>query len=232
MRKSHFATIFLMLAVALLQSRGVAAPMVTPPLAPGNFNINSLPQYLNKKAITVTWSVSTNASSYVVSIDQTSTSCTSPIKVYNKIKATKLNLSVLSDGSYFICVSAVDNVGKSYPAGNSGLQVMIDTVAPKVSISPTTKAFKAEAIQATATDTSPLTYEWNQTSGPGVVTFSVSDSLSTTVSATVSGSYTLKLIVRDAAGNQASASTKFVWNTLPPRLKLASTISAKEPNPL
>lgn len=69
---------------------------------------------------------------------------------------------------------------------------------------------------ATATDDAAMTYRWEKTSGTGTVTFSAATSLTTDVSASSSGVYTIRFTATDASGNATSDTFSLNWDATPP----------------
>ncbi|MHB8092066.1 MAG: putative Ig domain-containing protein, partial [Syntrophales bacterium] len=69
---------------------------------------------------------------------------------------------------------------------------------------------------ATATDASSMTYSWSKQAGPGDVTFATATGLSSTITASLEGTYTIRFTATDAAGNSAFSDMTLVWDTTPP----------------
>ncbi|EKE20317.1 MAG: hypothetical protein ACD_8C00021G0002 [uncultured bacterium] len=61
-----------------------------------------------------------------------------------------------------------------------------------------------------------LTYEWTKQSGPGAITFGSSTSATTTVSATVDGTYVLRLTATDGSDGTAYDDMTLIWDSAPP----------------
>jgi large repetitive protein len=79
---------------------------------------------------------------------------------------------------------------------------------------------------ATVDDDSPIaSYLWTLESGPSVATIASADSLVATVSnATVDGSYSLRLVATDAAGNSASDTVVLLRDTVLPAVDAGSDL--------
>lgn len=75
---------------------------------------------------------------------------------------------------------------------------------------------------ATATDTSNMTYAWSKQAGPGTVTFETANALSTTISASIDGTYTIRFTATDAAGNSSFSDMTLVWDTAAPTMAIGS----------
>jgi hypothetical protein len=61
-----------------------------------------------------------------------------------------------------------------------------------------------------------MTYAWSQQAGPGTVTFGTATGLSTTITASIEGTYTIRFTATDAAGNSSYSDMTLVWDTTPP----------------
>ena len=101
-------------------------------------------------------------------------------------------------------------------ASNTAHTFIVDTKAPTVDAGAdkTTKALFTQT--GTATDASTMTYSWTKVSGPGTITFGTATSLSTTITASVEGTYVIQLAATDAAGNVASDTMTLIWDQTAP----------------
>jgi hypothetical protein len=96
-----------------------------PPIPqPGSFSINPIGNTLNTTPI-VTWGVSANATSYDMKVSSSGADCATPEQSFGAIAATSKQLTTLSEGIYYICVTAKN--GKNKDATNSGLSFAIET---------------------------------------------------------------------------------------------------------
>lgn len=72
---------------------------------------------------------------------------------------------------------------------------------------------------ATVSEESILnTVLWEKVSGPGIITFGSSDSLSTTISASEEGEYIIQITVTDINNNQSIDSFNLTWDTTGPNI--------------
>ena len=143
---------------------------------------------------------------YTVAAGQNSADLT-----YSSTSALTLNGGTIRD-------AAGNNAINTLPATtvfSNAHAIVIDTAAPSVDAGPD-KATNAVFTQTgIVTDPSPssggLTYSWTNVSGPGTITFGTPTAISTTVTASTSGTYVLQLTAADAAGNNALDTMTLVW---------------------
>ena len=95
--------------------------------APGAFNITGPLGTIANDAPTVTWTASSNATSYQV-IVATDAACTNIVDGIDTAQ-TSFTTQSLSDGAYFTCVFASNAVGQT-AATNNGLGFQVDTAPP------------------------------------------------------------------------------------------------------
>ena len=109
-----------------------------------------------------------------------------------------------------------DNAGNTSAPYTSVSVVKVDTVAPTVSAgSNQTKSAIFTQIATVSDLTSGIktsSYQWSKVSGPGTVTFGSATALSTTISASTSGTYVIQFSVSDNAGNVNTATFTLTWN--------------------
>lgn len=123
------------------------------------------------------------------------------------------------------------NTGTTVTATNDLSSVFFDEVAPTVDAG-TDKEVNALVNQlATTSDPAPAsgiaTYLWqNMTLSVGTITFGTNTAEDTTISADTEGTYTIRLIVIDNAGNVAFDEMTFIWDTTNP---VAEALIAPEP---
>lgn len=124
-------------------------------------------------------------------------------------------ISASVDGTYVIRLMVSDN------ANNLDMDYMTlvwDTAAPTVSAgSDQAKNTSFTQIGTVSDSTSGVaSYAWSKISGPGVITFGSDSSASTTISASVDGTYVIRLTATDNAGNSAYDEMTLVWDITPP----------------
>lgn len=95
--------------------------------------------------------------------------------------------------------------------------VTIDSTAPVVNAGVDRLSNALFTQTGTATDSNPISgYQWSKVSGPGTLTFGSSTSLSTTVIASIDGTYVVRLTSTDAAGNVGSDDFTLTWDSTGP----------------
>lgn len=189
---------------------------ITPPI--GSISINSGAAYTNSTSATLTLSCTdadTGCSQMQFSNDNTNWSIA---EAYATSKSWTLDSG---DGTKAVYVRFKDTAGNW--SGAFSASIALDTTIPVVSAG-TNKTTNASFTQtATATDTNSMTYSWTKQSGPGTITFGLSNALSTTVSASADGTYTLRFTATDAAGNSAYSDMTLVWDTTAPTLNASAS---------
>ncbi len=126
------------------------------------------------------------------------------------------DFTTLSDGTHTVYARATDT---SANTSQVSLQVLVDKAPPVVNAGsdiPWTK--NLVTLTPTVTDSSPLSYAWTKVLGSGTVTFGSPFSKDTTVvgQTGVEESYTLLLTVTDSAGNIATDTVVFNWDSKAP----------------
>jgi hypothetical protein len=81
--------------------------------------------------------------------------------------------------------------------------------------------------QATVTDISTLTYAWSAVSGPGTVTFGNAGAEDTTLSASATGVYVVRLTATDTAGNSSFDELSLTWDLAPPAVDAGPDVLAR-----
>ena len=138
--------------------------------------------------------------------------------------ATALTLNSLAQGSHSVSVLGRDGAGNWQAEANATVvRWTVDSVAPTVGAG-ADRTVNAQFTQsATASDATALTFAWSKAAGPGTVSFDAANALSTNVSASTDGSYTLRFTATDAAGNSAYSDFALVWDTVPPTVDQAAS---------
>lgn len=172
-----------------------------------------IPATANNLTVGITTFTATDAvgvTGYCLSETNSSNSCT--------WSGTKpINYSFPTDGNknlYAFAKDATGNISASVYA-----TVSIDITLPVVSagINQTRGAQFTQV--GTASDGSIMTYAWSKQTGSGTITFGSPSALATTISASVNGTYTIRLSATDAVGNSAFSDMTLIWDTtLPPTL--------------
>ncbi|MBV5338757.1 MAG: Ig-like domain repeat protein, partial [Deltaproteobacteria bacterium] len=136
--------------------------------------------------------------------------------------ALATTISASQQGDYILRLTATDAAGNS----SFGEMTLIwDTTVPSVSAGGSKTANAQFTQTATASDATALTYQWTRQSGPGVITFGSPTALVTTISASADGSYVLRLVASDAAGNSAFSDMNLTWDTVRPFVSAGTSSS-------
>jgi hypothetical protein len=195
----------------------------------GNYTEEPVSIYLDKTApvsFTPTASPASWTSANSVNISFSTTDATSGIANYKyKLDSGSYGSSVTSpyaldtsataDGTHTVTIKATDNAG-NYT--EEPVSIYLDKTPPTVSAGADKTAGAAFARVGTAADVTSgiATIAWTKVSGPGSVTFTPANALSTTISAGTDGSYVLRLTATDGAGNSAHSDMNLVWDTVHP----------------
>lgn len=131
-----------------------------------------------------------------------------------------------SDTTYqskYICFRATNAVGIKNYAVSSQI-THLDTTAPSVDIGSgrvTNVQFtQGAAVSDAASGIS--TYAWSKVSGLGTITFGSPSSRETSIRADTDGSYVIRLLVADGAGNTASDDVSLLWETTAPAISIGN----------
>lgn len=124
---------------------------------------------------------------------------------------------VVADGVYTIEVIITDRADSSLT--DKIKTVIVDNTPPTVDAGQD-RVTNNSVVQddATASDggSGIASYLWEQTAGPGILSFNTADILNSTISADIDGSYIAKLTVTDEAGNTNSDIMNFTRDTVDP----------------
>lgn len=168
---------------------------------PGSFTA-FFPILGNNSQPTITWSPSAGASLYRLGIS-TNQTCSNLVQTYPSLTGTQVALtSKLSDGTYYVCMSALDDAGNETHPNNPSIAMTIDTVGPVISGNRTFTGTGPTQIQGGVADVSGISdVHWVFVDGPSGGSFADPKSLITTFNASVSGTYRVRLVATDTANN-------------------------------
>ena len=137
--------------------------------------------------------------------------CQGPL-VYGAIPLSN-SAAFSAEGDYKVCVKLLDGAGNS--AIGSSPNFSYDR-SPPTDVSAGEDRLANSTITLTGSAHDGSSYLWQKVSGPGGLLFGSERALTTTVSADSQGAYVIRLIASDAAGNSASATMTFTWDTTAP----------------
>jgi alpha-tubulin suppressor-like RCC1 family protein len=136
--------------------------------------------------------------------------------------ALSTTIAASLDGTYTIRFTALDAAGNS---AFGDMTLIWDTTAPTGVSAGGNQSKNALFTQTgAATDANGMTYAWTQQSGPegGTITFGSPNALSTTILASIEGTYAIRLTATDAAGNSASNDMTLIWDISAPTISIGA----------
>jgi uncharacterized repeat protein (TIGR01451 family) len=171
------------------------------------------------RAVHLVWSAVSGATDYNVSLDNGSAISSSTNTYYDwTIPAV--------DGVHTFKVQSVD-AGSNASAWSATCQITLDQTNPTVDAG-TNKSAKALFTQSSSSASDGgsgiSSYAWTKVSGPGTANFSSSSVLHPDITATVDGTYVLRLTVTDNVGNSANDTFTLIWDTTPPVVTLLGSV--------
>ena len=131
---------------------------------------------------------------------------------------TKISADV--DGVYQVTVTASTISGIK---ASTSFKFTWATAKPIVTLASTIYTNKPVVITASVMSALATTYQWSATPAVGI-TFSDAKALMPTITAASNGTFVLRLVATDLAGNMGSASTNVTWSTTPPVVSTRQTI--------
>jgi len=135
-----------------------------------------------------------------------------------------------SEGDNLQFRAVITDIAENATTGTqSAASLTVDEIAPSVNAG-TDQEVKATVSQdATTSDggSGLDTHQWAKTVGTGTITFGTPTTVDTTISASAEEIYTITLTVIDVAGNSASDTIQFAWDTTAP--VLAEVTPVKNP---
>ena len=126
---------------------------------------------------------------------------------------------ITGDGTLGISIAAgtaSDLAGNQAIAVGPSATFIVDNTPPVVNPGGNQTKNGTFTQTATGTDANTMTYAWSKQAGPGTVIFGTVDALSSTITASLEGTYTIRFTATDAAGNSAFSDMTLVWDTTPP----------------
>ncbi len=185
-------------------------------------------EFVNTDTPVISWGAANGADYYQVQIDDSDAGSAWDIDDTTTQTSYTPASGVLEEGPVTFRVTPFDTAGNS--GAYSEITVFVDTIAP--AIADDGQVFLEKA-QFTATyslvtggtldpaevlenGSGVASYLWEQTSGPGTITFSAANAISTDISANAHGYYGIAFTVTDNAGNATTANFTLNWDIEPP----------------
>jgi len=106
--------------------------------------------------------------------------------------------------------------------------LVVDTTDPVVDAGSNQAKNALFTQDATTSDATSgiASYSWSKVSGPGTITFGTATAEDTTISASVEGTYVIRLTATDNAGNSANDNFSLIWDTTRPTISSISSNKA------
>jgi len=134
-----------------------------------------------------------------------------------------------ADGNYTLRLSVQDRAGNST---FRDFHFVWDTTAPQVSLGAgvfTGSVYDYSTGVIDDLNLSGAQYQWSKVSGPGSVLFGNAQAPSTSMGASQSGDYVIRLTVTDNAGNHGHGDLNFYWDTTPPVVNAGADLVTNGP---
>jgi hypothetical protein len=128
-------------------------------------------------------------------------------------QATTTTISATQDGVYGVSLTATDAAGNS---ASSNMSFTWNKASLILSAGPNRTTNATITQTGSVSDLTSYTLAWSQSSGPGTLTFSAANVLTTNITASQDGTYVVFLTATDDAGNVVTSTMNLVWDTTPP----------------
>jgi uncharacterized membrane protein len=200
--------------------------MPAPDLIPPVSEVGTLDPYMDSLTFNIQWTATDATGIQYVELYYTTNGGATWTKYGNFYYTSPISFSVSGEGEYGFYIVATDNSTnfnrEAEPSAGTlpDKSTLVDTIAPSVSIGDNVNANSQTTLMPTVSDSGSgiSNYTWILQSGPssGTVTWGSQYALNTTISADIEGTYVLRLIVTDLAGNLAFDEINLVWDQTAP----------------
>lgn len=135
------------------------------------------------------------------------------------------DVSSLNDGTATYTLTLQDT--STNQSTSTTQTAILDTVNPTVNAGLDVSKNTQFTTSATASDggSGIASYAWTMVSGPGVITFISGSTLATNISASIDGTYVIRLTVTDVAGNSSYDELTLIWDTVVPSISSNNVIA-------
>ncbi len=199
----------------------------TPPVS----SIEGLGAYQNTLTFNVPWTSYDPSDIKIVELYYTTDEGTTWTKYGTNFSASPISFTASTEGTYGFYIVATDNSAnenkEAMPAsGDSPMaSTYVDITAPTVDVGEDVSATVMFTLNANTTDSGSgiSSYQWTMISGSGTITFSSANAEDTNISATVDGTYIIRLTVTDNAGNIAYDEFTLSWDATAPAATIMPT---------
>jgi hypothetical protein len=197
------------------------APDLTPPAS----NVGALGEYQSNYIFNVPWNATDETGIQHVELYYTLNGGNTWLKFGNTFSSSPISFSSTGEGYFGFYIVATDN-STNYnrePQPVSGTlpdkTTLVDTIAPEVDTRADIHSNSETTLYSTTSDSGGIrNFTWSLQSAPssGSITWGDRYSSFTTVSADVEGTYVLRLVVTDMAGNSAFDEVNLFWDLTGP----------------
>lgn len=133
-------------------------------------------------------------------------------------------VSADQDGFYWLRLTVTNAEGRTT---YDDVQLLWDTQAPQLNLTKEIRTFKEITVDGgVSSDASMI--QWTQVEGPGLISFSAAQSSKTAISASLDGTYRLRLTALDKVGNSISEDMIFIWETTLPSVSLGQDVMSNQ----
>lgn len=133
-------------------------------------------------------------------------------------------VSADQDGFYWLRLTVTNGQGRTT---YDDVQILWDTEAPLLNLTQEIRTFKEITVDAGVSSDAAL-IQWTQVTGPGTVSFSAPQSGKTAISASLDGTYRIRLTAVDKVGNVATGDLIFIWETTLPSASLGQDVVSRQ----
>jgi len=200
--------------------------MPVPDLTPPVSEVGALGFYQDSLTFNVPWSATDSTGIQHVELYYTTNGGTTWLKYGNFYSTSPITFSASGEGNYGFYIVATDNStnfnreAEPTPGTQPDKSTLVDTIVPSVNAGEDVHTNLQTTVNPTATDLGSGigNFTWILQSGPslGTITWGNQYAINTTVSADVEGTYVLRFIVRDMAGNSAFDEVNLIWDLTGP----------------
>ncbi|MFA5925816.1 MAG: choice-of-anchor Q domain-containing protein [Parcubacteria group bacterium] len=132
--------------------------------------------------------------------------------------------TISAEGTTYFRYASYDNAGNTQNTASKTIK--IDKTAPSVSAGSNQTKNAAFTQNAAVSDSvsGVASYLWEKVTGPGTITFGTAAAENTTISASMGGTYVIRLTATDNANNSSSDDFTLAWDTTSPVISSVSSI--------
>lgn len=145
--------------------------------------------------------------------------CSTECQASSTTETLTFSFTNIPNATYWGCVRAHDKAGFQSGWASSAASVTIsDGASPTVNVGADLLVSVSSIIDASTSVDPDLIYSWTKVSGPGNIVFTTPEEEDTFASASLDGTYVIRLTVTNALGNSVYDELNFVWDSTAPSL--------------